>query len=65
MLSLGGLEPPTSPVSEWHDWILQQLTRLRGLPKYAEIVQDIVCCGLGSGLEKVHEVCGHPHSHSR
>src|SRR6266404_2221029 len=40
-----------------------QLTRPRGLPKYAEVVQDIVCCGLDCGLEKVHEFCGNPHSH--
>src|SRR6202042_2218782 len=57
MVGLGGLEPPTSPLSERHDVVLQQLTRPRGLPKYAEVAQDIACCGLGCGLEKVHEFC--------
>jgi hypothetical protein len=36
-----------------------------GLPKYAEIVQDISCCGLDLWLEKVCEVCRHPRSHLR
>ena len=51
MVGLGGLEPPTSPLSVWPDLVLQQLTRPRGLPKYAEIVQDIIGCGLDCGLE--------------
>jgi hypothetical protein len=63
MVGLGGLEPPTSPLSEQHDLVLQQLRRPRGLPKYAEVVQGIVCCGLDCGLEKVHEFCGNPHFH--
>jgi len=33
-----GLEPQTSTVSK--------LRRLRGLPKYAEVAQDIILCGL-------------------
>jgi hypothetical protein len=36
-----GLEPQTSTVS----------TRPRGLPKYAEVAQDIIHCGLECGLE--------------
>jgi hypothetical protein len=44
------LEPATSCVTVWPDLVLQ-LTRPRGLPKYAEIVQDIACCGLGCGLK--------------
>jgi len=39
-------------VTEQHDLVLQQLRRPRGLPKYAEVVQGIVCCGLDCGLEK-------------
>jgi P-type Mg2+ transporter len=46
MVGPWGLEPQTSTVS-----ILQQLTRPRGLPKYAEVIQDIEFCGLGCGLE--------------
>ena len=38
-----GLEPQTSTVST------------RGLPKYAEVVQDIALCGLGCGLEIIKE----------
>ena len=38
-----------------------QLTRPRGLPKYAEIAQDVVCCGLDCGLEKVHKFRASPH----
>ncbi len=30
----------------------RQLTRPRGLPNYAEVVQDIAVCGLGCGLKK-------------
>jgi hypothetical protein len=52
MVGLGGLEPPTSPLSEQHDLVLQQLTRPRGLPKYAEVAEDIIGCGLDCGLKK-------------
>jgi len=38
------LELATSAVT------VQQLTRPRGLPNYAEVVQDISYCGLGCGL---------------
>jgi len=37
----------------------------RGLPNYAEVVQDIACCGLGCGLEKVHGSHPSPESASR
>src|SRR6202040_2032360 len=40
----------TSPLSEQHYLVLQQLRRPRGLPKYAEVVQDIIICGLDCGL---------------
>jgi hypothetical protein len=46
-----GLEPQTSTVSILPGLVLQQLRRPRGLPKYAEVVQDIALCGLGCGLE--------------
>ena len=52
MVGLGGLEPPTSPLSVRPELVFQQPTRPRGLPKYAEIVRDIACCALGCGLEK-------------
>ena len=42
---------------------IEQLTRPRGLPKYPQIVQDTVCCGLDCGLETVYEFCGNPHFH--
>src|SRR6266478_3570028 len=38
----------------------RQLTRPRGLPNYAEVVQDIAYCGLGCGLEKVHRLGSSP-----
>src|SRR6266481_9632891 len=37
-----------------------QLTRPRGLPNYAEVVQDTAYCGLGCGLEKVHGLWSSP-----
>jgi hypothetical protein len=50
MVGLGGLEPPPSPLSVQRYLVLQELTRPRGLPKYAEVVQDIALCGLSCGL---------------
>jgi hypothetical protein len=41
--------------------VLQRLTRPRGLPKYAEVVQDIRFCGFGCGLENLHRGA-HPRS---
>ena len=50
MVGLGGLEPPTSPIIA----ALLGFTgtyKTAGLPKYAQVVQDIAFCGLGCGLE--------------
>lgn len=41
-----GFEPMTSTVK----MILQQLTTPRGMPKYAEVVQELKLCGLDCGL---------------
>jgi len=40
-------------VTAKRDLVLQQLTRPRGLPNYAEVIQDVGSCGLGCGLEKI------------
>ena len=47
------LELATSAVTALRELVLQQLTRPRGLPKYPQVVQDIIFCGLGCGLEKL------------
>ena len=38
-----GLNDRPYPLSEQHELVLQQLRRPRGLRKYAEVVQGIVC----------------------
>lgn len=57
-----GLNHRPRPLSG-RDLVLQQLTRSRRLPKYAEVVKDIATCGLGtnfcpelptSGLPTIH-----------
>jgi hypothetical protein len=41
-----------SAVTALRDQALQQLTTMRGLPKYLQVVQDHANCGLSCGLEK-------------
>jgi len=48
------LELATSAVTGQRDLVLQQLIRLRGLPKFAEVAQDTPKCGLGCGLDNDH-----------
>src|ERR1700733_14546835 len=43
--------PTTAVVTALRELVLQWLTDSRGLPKYAQVVQDIIFCGLSWWLE--------------
>jgi hypothetical protein len=58
MVGPWGIEPETSTVSS--SKVLQQHTRPRGLPKYAEVHIRHTFCGLGCGLEKAGELQNRP-----
>lgn len=47
-------------VTAYRGQALQQVTSQRGLPSYAEVVQDIAYFGLGCGLEKIHRLWSSP-----
>ena len=46
------LELATAAVTAQRGEVLQKLTRPRGLPNTAQVVQDIVFCGLSCGSGK-------------
>ena len=54
-----GLEPATSAVTGTTIRFFNDLQTPRGLPKYAEVVEDSIKCGLDCGLEPTCKTRAH------